>query len=91
MCIRDRLKAPLLVPSAVAGGLALAWGQEWKGWNNRAKACFGMVLGLAPGIGWHLWHAHIRGTRRSGFGVEMAPGGFCWMPAKAVTWAGGSP
>ena len=21
-----------------------------------------MLLGLAPGIGWHLWHAHIRGS-----------------------------
>ena len=55
------LKAPLLVPAVVAGGLALAWGQEWKAWNNRFAALIGMLLGLAPGIGWHLWHAHIRG------------------------------
>ena len=55
------LKAPLLVPSAVAAGLALVWGKEWKNWNH-AKACTGMLLGLAPGIGWHLWHAHIRGS-----------------------------
>ena len=55
------LKAPLLVPAAVAGGLALAWGQEWRNWHNRAAALSGMLLGLAPGIGWHLWHAHIRG------------------------------
>ena len=55
------LKAPLLVPAAVAGGLALAWGQEWRNWHNRAAALTGMLLGLAPGIGWHLWHAHIRG------------------------------
>ena len=56
------LKAPLLVPAAVAAGLALAWGQEWKCWNNNAAALIGMLLGLAPGIGWHLWHAHIRGS-----------------------------
>jgi 4-amino-4-deoxy-L-arabinose transferase-like glycosyltransferase len=55
------LKAPLLVPAAVAGGLALAWGQEWRNWHNRAAALTGMLLGLAPGVGWHLWHAHIRG------------------------------
>ena len=56
------LKAPLLVPAAVAAGLALAWGREWKSWNNRPAAWLGMVLGLAPGVGWHLWHAHIRGS-----------------------------
>ena len=56
------LKAPLLVPAAVAAGLALAWGQEWKCWNNKSAALIGMLLGLAPGIGWHLWHAHIRGS-----------------------------
>ncbi len=56
------LKAPLLVPAAVAAGLALAWGQEWKYWNNRSAVLIGMLLGLAPGIGWHLWHAHIRGS-----------------------------
>ena len=56
------LKAPLLVPAAVAAGLALIWGQEWRAWNNRVTACCGMLLGLAPGIGWHLWHAHIRGS-----------------------------
>ena len=55
------LKAPLLVPAAVAGGLALAWGQEWRCWKNKSAALIGMLLGLAPGIGWHLWHAHIRG------------------------------
>ena len=56
------LKAPLLVPAAVAAGLALAWGQEWKSWTNKSAALIGMLLGLAPGIGWHLWHAHIRGS-----------------------------
>ena len=57
------LKAPLLVPAVAAGGLALAWGQEWKTWNNQATAFGGMLLGLAPGVGWHLWHAHIRGNQ----------------------------
>ncbi len=57
------LKAPLLVPAAAAAGLALAWGQEWRSWNNRPAACGGMLLGLVPGIGWHLWHAHIRGSQ----------------------------
>ena len=56
------LKAPLLVPAAVAAGVALAWGQEWRRWTNKSAALIGMLLGLAPGIGWHLWHAHIRGS-----------------------------
>ena len=43
--------------------MALAWGQEWKAWNNKSAALIGMLLGLAPGIGWHLWHAHIRGSQ----------------------------
>ena len=57
------LKAPLLVPAAAAAGFALAWGQEWRNWNNRTAACAGMLVGLSPGIGWHLWHAHIRGSQ----------------------------
>ena len=57
------LKAPLLVPPTVAAGLAMAWGQEWKGWHNRTAACGGILIGLAPGISWHLWHAHIRGSQ----------------------------
>lgn len=56
------LKAPLLVPAAAAAGLAMAWGQEWRYWKNKSAALIGMLLGLAPGIGWHLWHAHIRGS-----------------------------
>ncbi|AII48369.1 4-amino-4-deoxy-L-arabinose transferase [Synechococcus sp. KORDI-52] len=56
------LKAPLLVPAGAAAGLALAWGREWRTWNNRTTAGCGMLLGLAPGVGWHLWHAHIRGS-----------------------------
>ena len=57
------LKAPLLLPAAAAAGLALVWGQEWRDWNNRIAACGGMLLGLTPGIGWHLWHAHVRGSQ----------------------------
>ena len=57
------LKAPLLVPAVVAGVLALAWGSEWRTWNNHAAALGGMLLGLTPGVGWHLWHAHIRGSQ----------------------------
>ena len=84
------LKAPLLVPSAVAAGLALAWGKEWK---------TGTMPRLAAGCCW-AWHRGLAGisgmptsggARRSGSGAAMAPGGFCWMPAKAVIWAGGSP
>lgn len=56
------LKAPLLVPAAVAAVVALAWSQEWKSWTNKSAALIGMLLGLAPGIGWHLWHVHIRGS-----------------------------
>jgi len=56
------LKAPLLVPAAVAAVVALAWSQEWKSWTNKSAALIGMLLGLAPGIGWHLWHARIRGS-----------------------------
>ena len=56
------LKAPLLVPAAVAAVVALAWSQEWKSWTNKSAALIGMLLGLTPGIGWHLWHAHIRGS-----------------------------
>ena len=57
------LKAPLLLPAVLAGGLALIWGREWKTWNNHAAACGGMLLGLVPGVGWHLWHAHNRGSQ----------------------------
>ena len=56
------LKAPLLVPSAAAAMAAVIWGREWQRWRWRA-AVSGMALGLLPGISWHLWHAHIRGTQ----------------------------
>ena len=56
------LKAPLLVPAAAAAGLALLWGQEWKQWRL-GTSTGGILLGLSPGIGWHLWHAHIRGAQ----------------------------
>lgn len=56
------LKAPLLVPCGMAAGIAVVWGQEWKTWKL-ASAGAGLVIGLLPGMGWHLWHAHIRGAQ----------------------------
>ena len=82
------LKAPLLVPAAVSGGLALAWGQECRTWNSRVAACGGMLIGLAPGISWHLWHAHTRGAKAWLWGGDGA-GRVLLMLAKAVIWAGG--
>ena len=54
------LKAPLLVPAAAAGAVAIAWGKEWKTWQL-PQACFGIALGLLPGLAWHGWHALVRG------------------------------
>ena len=54
------LKAPLLLPAAAAGALAIAWGGEWKRWQW-PKACFGLAAGLIPGLAWHGWHALVRG------------------------------
>ena len=31
--------------------------------EQQVGSLIGMLLGLAPGIGWHLWHAHIRGSQ----------------------------
>ena len=56
------LKAPLLVPAAAAAGVALLWGQEWTTWQHRTVVT-GLLTGLIPGVGWHLWHAHIRGSQ----------------------------
>ena len=65
------LKAPLLVPAVVAGVLALAWGSEWRTWNNHAAALGGMLL-LRPGVGWHLGMPTSEGAKRSGCGVSGA-------------------
>ena len=54
------LKAPLLVPAAAAGAMALAWGKEWRHWQL-PQACSGMAMGLVPGVAWHGWHALVRG------------------------------
>lgn len=54
------LKAPLLVPCVVAAGIALLWGEEWKHWRL-APSFTGVLIGLLPGVGWHLWHASVRG------------------------------
>ena len=67
------------------GGL----GQEWKTGTARAAACIGMLLGLAPGAGWHLWHAHTGSGALWLWGGDGA-GRVLLMLAKAVIWAGGS-
>ena len=54
------LKAPLLVPAAAAGAVAIALGKEWRHWQL-PKACFGIAVGLLPGLAWHGWHALVRG------------------------------
>ncbi len=54
------LKAPLLVPAATAGAVAIAWGQEWRQWQL-PKTCFGIAVGFLPGLAWHGWHALVRG------------------------------
>ena len=82
------LKALLLVPAAAAG-VALLWGQEWTTRQHRTVVTG--LDGLIPGVGWHLWYAHNRGSQAPGSGAEMAPGGFCSTPAKAVTSVGGCP
>ena len=54
------LKAPLLLPAAAAGTVAIAWGREWKQWQL-PQACFGVTAGVLPGVAWHGWHALVRG------------------------------
>ena len=54
------LKAPLLVPAAAAGAVAIAWGKEWRHWQL-PQACLGIAAGLLPGLAWHGWHALVRG------------------------------
>ena len=54
------LKAPLLVPAAAAGAVAIAWGKEWRQWQL-PQTCFGIAVGLLPGLAWHGWHALVRG------------------------------
>ena len=55
------LKAPLLVPAAAGlPGTGLEPGMEIL--TNKSAALIGLLLGLTPGVGWHLWHAHVRGS-----------------------------
>ena len=54
------LKAPLLLPAAAAGAVAVVWGREWRHWKL-SETCFGFVAGLIPGVAWHGWHALVRG------------------------------
>ena len=55
------LKAPLLLPTAAAGLAAVALGREWRHWRWISAAPT-LLIGILPGIAWHLWHAWQRGT-----------------------------
>ena len=55
------LKAPLLLPTAAAGLTAAALGQEWRHWRAM-RAAPSLLIGITPGVAWHLWHAHHRGS-----------------------------
>jgi 4-amino-4-deoxy-L-arabinose transferase-like glycosyltransferase len=54
------LKAPILLPALAAGllGLALDPARRRGGW---LPLLAGLVVGLVPGLGWHLAHAAVRG------------------------------
>ena len=54
------LKAPLLLPAAAAGALAVVWGREWRTWSL-IPASGAFLAGLVPGVSWHAWHAYQRG------------------------------
>ncbi|KZR88628.1 hypothetical protein MITS9509_03227 [Synechococcus sp. MIT S9509] len=54
------LKAPLLVPAAAAGAVAIVWGKEWRHWQL-PETGLGIAAGLLPGLAWHGWHALVRG------------------------------
>ncbi|WP_191964773.1 glycosyltransferase family 39 protein [Synechococcus sp. RSCCF101] len=54
------LKAPLLLPVAVAAALPLlASGEERRRWRPQGLGWLG--AGLLPGLAWHLWHGAVRG------------------------------
>ena len=55
------LKAPLLLPAAAAGLAAVGLGQEWRHWRLITAAPT-LLIGVLPGIAWHLWHAWHRGA-----------------------------
>ena len=55
------LKAPLLLPAAAAGLAAVGLGQEWRHWRLTTAAPT-LLIGVLPGIAWHLWHAWHRGA-----------------------------
>ncbi len=55
------MKAPVALP-VLLGALVLRWsdhGLDRRGWRWLVG---GLLLGLAPGLGWHLWHGLARGT-----------------------------
>ena len=54
------LKAPILLPVLAAGLIGLALDPS-RGRAHWVPLLGGLGLGLAPGIGWHLWHGLKRG------------------------------
>ncbi len=54
------LKAPLLIPAALAAAIPMFWGNEFK-CNWRGKTFVWLILGLIPGISWHVWNGFQRG------------------------------
>ncbi|WP_320673550.1 4-amino-4-deoxy-L-arabinose transferase [Prochlorococcus sp. MIT 1341] len=54
------LKAPLLVPTICAALIPIFWGRELKKWWRWPLAIV-LLIGLLPGISWHIWHGISRG------------------------------
>ena len=55
------LKAPILLPALAAGLIGLALDPSG-GRPRWTPLITGLGLGLAPGLGWHLWHGLKRGS-----------------------------
>ncbi|MCT0230428.1 phospholipid carrier-dependent glycosyltransferase [Synechococcus sp. CS-1324] len=54
------LKAPVLLPALAAGLIGLA-ADPSPGRRRWGQLLIGLVLGLGPGLAWHLWHGWSRG------------------------------